>query len=97
MKYKILDTRSLMQISVIVENISAQEMETITCSIDHYNDRVFFDSDTMRNYDCQELERLILDTVRPQEVEAPLIPPEIFNKIYDLKSGNFTPSTKDML
>lgn len=91
-KYQVLSASSLIRMLITFNKIddTANEPITIGVNVDYINDRIYFDENELLNdIDKQELEAEILANLRPPLMEAPEMPPELLQKIHDVRSGNY--------
>lgn len=91
-KYQVLSASSLIKMLITFKKIDEMVDEPITIgvNVDYLNDRIYFDeSELLKDIDKDELEAEILSNLRPPLIEAPEMPPELLQKIQDVRSGNY--------
>lgn len=91
-KYQVLSASSLIKMLITFKKIDEMVDEPITIgvNVDYLNDRIYFDeSELLKDIDKDELEAEILSNLRPPLIEAPEMPPELLQKIQDVRSGSY--------
>jgi hypothetical protein len=89
MKYEILSAESL--VKMIVRLKKDDEIFSLPVSVDYFNNRVYFEEQFP---DSNELEQEILSFLRPDVIERPEIPSDVYKHISDIESGNYGPDFK---
>jgi hypothetical protein len=81
-KYNISSISTLFTISVRFSDIENQNAENkeLQVLLDYENDKVFFTDKTDKSLDYEQLEKEILDALRPREIETPIVPDCVFRK-----------------
>ena len=90
-KYQVTSANSLMKMIVTFNKIEDGDPEPIIIhvGVDYFNDRVFFEDESIPGVDYQDLEQEILVYLRPPMIEQPKLNPEMMQRISNVKSGNY--------
>ena len=98
-KYKILSTSAIfpMNISFKINSEEPAEEQTVDVNIrvDYSNEKIYFDDMPVGlDIDLVELEKSILDALRP-EVEYPDFPKDLFDRVSQARSGGYADSLRN--
>jgi hypothetical protein len=94
-KYKITQTNALFTFAIKVQNIETGLIDDLICHVDYQNDEIYFENDLQQKYDLEELKSLLMKQVKPAAVEIPMMPPEAYHKINEIKNANMQQNYKD--
>lgn len=85
-KYKIVSANSIVSMNIIFND--KDDSKSINVLVDYFNQKIFF-GDVSLDLDYEELEKEILDYLRPPLMEKPNLPESVFKKILEVKSGQY--------
>ena len=92
-KYKVTSATSVMKMIVTFNKIEDESGEPITVPVlvDYFNNRIFYEGDPKQldGIDLEDLQEEILAFLRPPLLEQPEIPPELLQRIADVRSGKY--------
>ena len=94
-KYKIVQTNALFTFAIKVQNIETGSVDDLICHVDYQNNEIYFDEEAQQKYDVEELKGLLLKKVQPAAVEVPMMPPEAYHKINEIRNANMQQNYKD--
>ena len=65
------------------------ETKTVHVGLDYMMNKVYFLDKTLENIDYNELEKIILASVAPNDCELPEIPEDLLVKVSEIRQGKF--------
>jgi hypothetical protein len=92
-KYQITSATNVMKMLVTFNKIGDEPSEPITVPVlvDYFNNRVFYEGEPehLCGIDLEDLQEEILVYLRPPMLEQPKIPPELLQRIADVRAGKY--------
>jgi len=92
-KYKVTSATSVMKMIVTFNKTGDDPGEPITVPIlvDYFNNRIFYEGnpDQLVGIDLEDLQEEILAFLRPPLLEQPEIPPELLQRIAEVRAGKY--------
>lgn len=92
-KYKVTSAISVMKMIVTFNKAGEDPGEPVTVpvSVDYLNNRIFYEGnqDQLAGIDLEDLQEEILAFLRPPLLEQPEIPPELLQRIMDVRAGKY--------
>ena len=92
-KYQITSATSIISMIVTFNEVGKTEPRTVRVGVDYANGRVWLEGESQLEgepeLDFGDLEQEILVHLLPPVLEGPKIPPEILQRIADVKAGKY--------
>ncbi len=80
-KYKVSSAAPIISMMINFNEIESGDNHTIHANVDMTNDKVYFIGDVIEGIDYEDLEQEVLFKLRPELLEAPVMPDELKEKI----------------
>ena len=89
-KYQVTSATTVMKMIVTFNKAEdGAEPILVHIGVDYFNNRVFFEGEPLPDIDYTDLEQEILAYLRPPMLEQPKIPPEMLQRIAEVRAGNY--------
>lgn len=88
-KYEITNGASIVNMVFTVKKLDSGEFVTIHAAVDVFNEEVYFIGDKDQGLDYDDIKQEILLYLQPVVHDAPVLPPEILDKITQVQQGRF--------
>jgi len=91
-KYQVTSATSVMKMLVTFNKVGEEsDPVTVPVLVDYFNNRIFYEGEPeqLRGVDLEDLQEEILVFLRPPMLEQPEIPPEMLQRIADVRAGNY--------
>ena len=87
-KYKIVSASNIVNMIVDFQDESGIT-KTVHVGVDYLMEKIYFLDKSDEHTDYNELEKTILQSIRPEECELPEIDPDIMLKVNEIREGKF--------
>ena len=88
-KYKITSGTTVLNMMFSFKPEDSNDVFVVHAAVDSFNEKVFFIGDPIDGIDYEELEKTIIDYIRPPEIVVPEIPSVVQQKISEIIDNKY--------